>query len=496
MKRKAPGRYTKAGLREADVRELMAEACLHFVGNDEFYGQPFALEDWQRDNIWRPIFAAGKRDKRTGAFVRKYRRALIGEPRGTGKTAVATAMLISEATMAPVMNGEYGLIADSADNARKAYQYLVSMIRLSPELSKAWKIYRSEIQNTETGAWIRIFPNDIGAVQGYHFNMAILDELHVYRDDELWNAVISGQERVPNALTVGITTASGRRSGFLWGLYDRIAPQDPACWLYWLGLDDADDPADERAWAKLLVSDRITLEQLRGQRAALTRRAFQRYQLNQFPATMSDEAFFRGRDIGACRKVEAGIDPHRFAVAGLDGAVNGDTLGLVLYQADEERGRDAFKTWAWDRPDGALGTYDLTDVADVIAEIAQTHDDVLFVADPARLSFLANWLERERGLVLYAFKQTPGNMCPASEALGRSVRAHRAAFKGNALLADHCAAAVVSESKAYGRRLSSRRHGQGTDRIDLAVAAAMAMKAYDDNLADHSRGATGFVVDL
>ena len=54
----------------------------------------------------------------------------------------------------------------------------------------------------------------------------------------------------------------------------------------------------------------------------------------------------------------------------------------------------------------------------------------------------------------------------------------------------------VSESKAYGRRLSSRRHGQGTDRIDLAVAAAMAMKAYDDNLADHQGGATGFVVDL
>lgn len=495
MRRKRPGRYSRAGLREADSRELMAEACLRYVGNDEYYGQPFALEPWQRDNVWRPVFASGKADRRSGRFVRRYRRALIGEPRGLGKTALATAMLLSEATMAPVMNGEYGLVADSRDNARKAYQYLTSMVRLSPDLSKAWRVYRSEVRNAETGAWVRIFPNDVGAVQGYHFNMAILDELHVYRDDELWNAVISGQERVPNALTVGITTASGRRSGFLWDLYSRIAPEDPACWLYWLGLDDGDDPDDERNWAKLMVTDRITMDQLRGQRAALTKRAFQRYQLNQFPADMSDEAFFAGRDIGACRRVVADIDPHRFAVAGLDGAVNGDTLGLVLYQATED-GRDAFRSWAWDRPVGALGTYDLTDVADVLAEIALTHDDVLFVADPARLSFLANWLERERGIVLWAFNQTPGNMCPASEALGRSVRAHRAAFRGNALLADHCAAAVVSESKAYGRRLSSRRHGQGTDRIDLAVAAAMAMKAYDDNLADHQGGATGFVVDL
>lgn len=495
MRRKAAGRYSRAGLREADARELFAEACLHFVGNDEHYGRPFELEGWQRDNVWRPIFAAGRLDRATGAFVRRHRRALVGQPRGVGKTALAVAMLLAEANMAPVMNGEYGLVADSAENARKSYQYLVSMIRLSPELSKSWKVFRSEVRNSETGAWVRIFPNDVGAVQGYHFNMCILDELHVYRDDEMWNAVISGQERVPNALAVGITTASGRRSGFLWDLYDRIAPADPACWLYWLGLDDGDDPDDERAWGKLMVSDRVTMDQLRSQRAALTRRAFQRYQLNQFPAAMSDDPFFDPRDVGACRRVAAEVDPREFCVAGLDGAVSGDTLGLALYQATED-GRDAFETWAWERPDGALGTYDLTDVADVLTEIAMTHDDVLFVCDPARLSFLANWLERERGIQLFGFRQTAANMCPASEALGRSVRGHRAALRGNSLLADHCAAAVVSESKAYGRRLASRRHGQGSDRIDLAVAAAMAMKAYDDNAGARGGEATGFVVDL
>lgn len=43
--------------------------------------------------------------------------------------------------------------------------------------------------------------------------------------------------------------------------------------------------------------------------------------------------------------------------------------------------------------------------------------------------------------------------------------------------------AVASESKAYGRRLASERgrHGQGTRRIDAAVAAAMAMWMYDNN---------------
>ena len=492
MKRKRRPRYSKAGLMEADVREVFAEACLHFVGNDDFYGQPFKLEDWQREEIWRPIFATGR--MANGRFVRKHRRALLGAPRIIGKTAIAVAMLLAEANMAPVMNGEYGLIADSADNARKAYQYLASMIRLSPELSKAWRVFKSEIHHLETGAWIRIFPNDIGAVQGYHFNMCILDELHVYRDEEMWQAVISGQRDVPNALTVGITTASNRRSGFLWDLYSETAPNDPECWLYWVGVDDGDDPDDERAWRKIMVSPRVTIEQLRGQRAGMTKRAFQRYQLNQFPASLSADAFFEPADIAACKRVSAEIDPAEFCVVGIDGAVNGDTLGVVAYQDVE--GRHAFESWAWERPDGALGTYDLADVADVLTQIYATHDDVLFVCDPARLSFLANWLERERGIILWQFKQTPQQMCPASEMLGRAVKAHAAALRGQPLLARHCQACVAAESKAYGRRLSSKRHGQGTDRIDLAVAAAMAMKAYDDNLSAHSSEGSGFVVDL
>lgn len=492
MKRKRRPRYSKAGLMEAEVREVFARACLHFVGNDEFYGEPFEIEGWERDNIWRPIFAAGRTAH--GRFVRKHRRALIGMPRGVGKTATAVAMLLSEANMAPVMNGEYGLIADSKDNARKAYQYLTSMVRLSPELSKSWRVYKTEVRNVETGAWIRIFPNDVGAVQGYHFNFCILDELHVYRDDEMWQAVISGQRGVPNALAIGITTASGRRSGFLWKLYSETAPADPACWLYWVGLDDSDDPEDERTWRKVMVSPRLTMAQMREMRAGMSLRAFQRYQLNQFPASLSDESFFDARDLAACKRVQAEIDPAEFCVVGIDGAVNGDTLGVVAYQDAE--GKHAFKSWAWERPDGALGTYDLADVADVLTEIYATYDDVLFVCDPARLSFLANWLERERGIILWQFKQTPQQMCPASEMLGRAVKSRSAALRGQPLLAKHCLASVAAESKAYGRRLSSRRHGQGSDRIDLAVAAAMAMKAYDDNLADHGAGGSGFVVDL
>ena len=72
-------------------------------------------------------------------------------------------------------------------------------------------------------------------------------------------------------------------------------------------------------------------------------------------------------------------------------------------------------------------------------------------------------------------------MCPASELLARAVSTHIASLGDTPILAAHCINAVSSESKAYGRRLASVKHGQGSKRIDAAVAAAMAMWAYDNN---------------
>lgn len=99
------------------------------------------------------------------------------------------------------------------------------------------------------------------------------------------------------------------------------------------------------------------------------------------------------------------------------------------------------------------------------------------------MQFLANWLDREQNIDLAEIPQTPSVMCPASELLSRAVETRTASFMQCSVLASHCMNAVVAESKAYGRRLASDRgrHGQGTKRIDAAVAAAMAMYAYDNN---------------
>lgn len=164
---------------------------------------------------------------------------------------------------------------------------------------------------------------------------------------------------------------------------------------------------------------------------------------------------------------------------GLDGAVRGDTLAIVAAQRQNERW--AYAEWCWEKPEKGSSVYDLTAVADVLLELARKPGAPFICADPARMQFLSNWLERTYDFDLSQVPQTPSIMCPASELLARAVSTHIASFGDTPILAAHCINAVSSESKAYGRRLASVKHGQGSKRIDAAVAAAMAMWAYDNN---------------
>lgn len=459
------------------MRKVFAEVCLHFVGNDEHYGKKFSFEPWQ-DDIWDAIFGTGS--VVDGRFKRRFRRALIGIPRGLGKTVNSCAMLLSEATMNPVHNGQYGLIADSEDNAKNAFQTLTAMVRTSKELSEVWECFKAEIRNRENGSWIRTFPNKIGAVQGWHFNFCIMDELHVYRDDGIWKAVNSGQRSVPDAFTIGITTASDMRDGFLWNLFTRVREgKDPACFLWWAGIDDNDNPQDRSCWEKVMISPRVTMDALEEQYSVLGPRDFMRYQLNFFPPERYEEPFVEGKAVSLCEGISNELDRNEWYAVGVDGATSGDDTAVVAAQQKDD-GTWAFKEWVWH---GMRS--DFEDVADLLTQLANDYGRPTIVIDPNRLKMMKDWLWNNRQIDLYDFPQTPKAMAPASERLRWIVRNQKAALCGRHEIARALRNAVSVESKAYGDRISSTGHGAKSPRIDAAVAAAMAIDFYDSNIDEH-----------
>lgn len=470
-------RYTKEGERQFLRNRVFAESYLTYAGESDLCGEPYEITKWIDRNIWKPLFGTGHVDKRTGRWVRQYRRVLIGVHRSWGKSQLAAAIVLTVATMDELPNGRYGIVADGKERTKQVRDYIATMIKANRDLSRDWKVYKEVIRNERTGQEIHVYPYKEAALQGIHFHVLIGDELHVWRDDLVWNAAVSGQSKIRNALTIGITTAGMDRDGFLFKLYQKLK-RDPRAFVCWLGISDSDNPRDRRCWKKVTAAGRITMEELEEQYEALPIKQFERYYLNRTPMDEEEEPFMRRADVEACERASSVIDESKWFAVGIDGAVSGDTLAIVAAQRSGDRW--SFEEWCWEEP-GEGGVYDLTEVADVVQRLAAKRGRPLICCDPARLQFLDNWLKRECGIELAAVPQAPSTMCPASELLARAVKTRTASLAGTPVLARHCINAKSAESKAYGRRLASDRHGQGTRRIDAAVAAAMAMWAYDNN---------------
>ena len=471
MLRSRRRRTSKAGRETAELYEWFAATHIRHVGNDEYNGRPFFLEEWQRANIWAPLLATGR--KTAEGFARHYRRALIGLPRNYGKTEIACALLLTVANMEPVANGQYAIIASSKPQAAKILRTIKAMVQLDPDLRALWDPFKDELQNRETGAIIQVFPYSEAAIQSWHFNFVIADELHVWRDGLVYDALVSGMKGVPNALLVCITTAGLNRSGFLWD-WMQTAADDPACYVWWHGADDDDDPDDPALWERMALPSWIDPADMADQRASMSGPAFERYVLNRFPVRATAEHAFTRPQIDACMAEAQAFDFSRPFVLGVDGATSGDSFAIVAHQETDD-GKDAFHEWVFDTP-GDSGYYDLDQIEQLIAGIAHEYRCSVGI-DPARLLLMAQHLQDRYGVDIFEVPQTNKIMCPASDLLARSVRGKTALLDGCPKLAEHLANARVLYREPYGWRFTSVRHGQGTERIDAAIAAAIAKYA-------------------
>lgn len=454
-----------------DYERCCATIC-HHVSNDRYYGQPFLLEDFQRENIWKPLFACG--EIADGRFKRKHRRAIFGLPSGYGKTELAAAIILTVATMEVVHNGQYGVVAYSKDQVRNIFEKIAAMIKLSDILSGQWSIGKNIITHKETGAKILVLPNKADALESWHFNVLVFDELHTYRDAGVWAAGLKGQKVLPNALAIGITTAGDERSGFLWDTL-KAAPEDKGMYVYWLGLDDGDDIDDRVAWDKVLVASWVTWEDIQDQRQmASSKRAFERYTANRFPSSKDTYSCFTVHQMDACCEGENELDFSLPYTIGIDGATSGDSFAIVAYQ--QRDGIGYTREWVFDEPDEEMGHYDLSGILQLVAGICNAHYPEVVGIDPNRLIVFASQLEDVYGIRPVAFAQNNATMCQATSLVIQKVRDASLRIDGCDKLRRHLLNCIEEVREPYGTRFGkdSRR-----SKIDAAIALAIAVLAWE-----------------
>lgn len=94
--------------------------------------------------------------------------------------------------------------------------------------------------------------------------------------------------------------------------------------------------------------------------------------------------------------------------------------------------------------------------------------------DPARLLLMAQQLQDDYGVAIFEVPQSNKIMCAASDMVTRSIKERRTSLKGCPKLADHLTNCTILTREPYGWRFGSEKHGQNSDRIDAAIAAAIA----------------------
>jgi phage terminase large subunit-like protein len=149
-------------------------------------GDAFDLTDWQKENIFYPLFGWVREDG-----LRRFRQTYIERPKKNYKSSEASGI------------GLYGLVADEEigaeiysfgadkDQARVVHDEAVRMVEASPDLAAVLKINYSNhnIAYKATGSFYRALSASPRGKHGPKPHFGIGDELHEWYGDGLWNSL-------------------------------------------------------------------------------------------------------------------------------------------------------------------------------------------------------------------------------------------------------------------------------------------------------------------
>ena len=428
-------------------------------------GQPFTLEDWQKEEIIRPIF--GTVDAATGK--RWYREALIGLARKQGKSEIAAGI----ALYMLVADGEFGAevysLAGDRKQASLVFRTAAEMVKASPLLRSACKVYRSVIEVGETGAIYRALSADADLQHGLNPSCAIIDEYHIHRNSEQYEAMRTGTAARDQSLIVTITTAGEDRRGACWDLYQRAqSGTDPRLYHYWRSVPDGTALSDLKAFKdQANPASWVTLDFLKDQARSLPEPVFRRLHGNQWWSGAT-EGWISSETWDACAGVPE-IDPSLPACIGIDAASKRDTTAVALVQRNEA-GQFHCRVWHF-AADEEGGYLDYGAVEDLVRELAATYDIRRVAADPFQMVRSMQMLANE-GIPTEVFPQTDTRMVPASTLIYDAIMEGRLVHDGSAELSEQVLAAKIIET-ARGWRLTKKR----SDRpIDAAIALTIAIQ--------------------
>lgn len=336
--------------RAAQVAVNFFEKLLVHV-KGEWAGKPFKLQDWQREEIIRPLFGWKREDG-----TRRYRTAYIEIPRKNGKSSLAAgiALLLLFADDEP--GAEVYCAAADRDQAHIVFDLAKQMTEGSPHLAKRADVYKRSIVYPAVGSSYKVLSADAFSKHGLNAHGVVVDELHAQPNRDLVDVLVTSTGARRQPMVVFITTAGYDRESICWEYHEygrQVSAgiiQDDTFFAFIQAADEGDDWQSEEIWRKANPGYGVTVKEdylaNEARRAAQTpayENTFRRLHLNQWTQQET-----RWLPMEAWDDCGAPFDVKLLAGAtcygGLDLASTSDIASLVL-DFPSEPGEEERHVW-------------------------------------------------------------------------------------------------------------------------------------------------------
>lgn len=181
--------------------EFIENFCRHSKG--AMGGEPFILELWQKALVAAAFGIVHKIDN-----TRKYQEVMLMVGRKNGKSTLAAALGL----YLQIADGEPGAeiyaCATKRDQAKIIWLEARRMVRKSPALRKRMKTLVAEINSEYNDSVFKPLGRDSDSLDGLNVHGALLDEIHAWQDQNLYDVIVDGTSSREEPL-IFITTTAG-----------------------------------------------------------------------------------------------------------------------------------------------------------------------------------------------------------------------------------------------------------------------------------------------
>ncbi|MAA98669.1 MAG: terminase [Stappia sp.] len=464
---------------------------------------------WERiaRRIYGPAYPDGRRQVRT---------AFIMLPRGARKTTVGASLaLLHTVGYERTPNGQAMVAASAEEDAALAYDEAVGIIKTTPWLTGAMKLNESTfvLEHKRSGAKFRALASGGKGKLGKTPQFVLADELINWEGQnarKMWSALRTGLNKVAGSLLVVITQAGRGQENLAFDLlqYARKVQageiEDPGFLPVLFETEPDADWKDEALWHFVnpgLADGYPDIEGLRQMAREATERPADRDDFRQFHLNcwldysaspfVEMSIYDQGNGDVDLEDKEATQEP---CWLGVDLSSNSDLTAIVAAWGDPETGydvvpwffcpednlqrradRDQVPYPRWAEEGWILATegnvVDFTAVEDQIRELCARFNVQEIAFDPHLARVMMTSLA-EDGYPAVEMRQGWITMSPAIKELERAIVGRRFRHGGHPILRWHFDNIAIQEDKAGNK---SFHKGKSRDRIDGAVAAAMAV---------------------